>query len=186
MSTTLRTLILALLLLVPAAPAAAQVGPRGPVDREQLEERVRARMAQMIQERLALSEEEGARMRQILQETHERRRELRMEERALRRRLGAWADQGEGADAAEARAILERMADLRVAEVDLFRAEQDRLLEFLTPRQVLTFHVLRQRMGERIQELRGGRGGPGGPGGGRGPGGPEGGFGDGFGGGPFG
>jgi hypothetical protein len=65
---------------------------------------------------------------------------------------------------------MERMAELRLQEAELFRAEQEALLEVLTPTQVLGLQALRQELGQRIRALRGGPGGdergrrPGGPG----------------------
>ncbi len=169
--TPLPFLIPLLVLLAAAAPGAGlHAQERGP-DRERLEQRVRARMGEVIRQRLGLDEAQGRRLGEIMESLHEERRQLRDADRTLRREVAAWSG---GADPSpeEARAALDRMIELREAEARLFRVEQERLLEILTPQQVVTFHALRQRMGERLQELRG-RGPRGGPPGAGGPPGPR-------------
>lgn len=160
-----RTGVLTLvLLLVGAAVGEAQGPPRGQMDRERLEQVIRIRMAELIQDRLQLTEEEGAELGRVMEELHGERRALRQRERALRGRASAWGD-GDRTDREEARALLDEMLQLRADEVRLFRAEQERLLELLTPEQLLTFYALRDRMADRLRELRGGRRGPPGSGG---------------------
>lgn len=169
MRTVRRALSVAVLALAVLAPVVAGQGPPRDRsgDREQLEQRVRARMAQVIRERLGLTAEEGARLDAIMESFHEQRRALRREEWALRQSVSALGEGGSMGEA-DAREVLERMVELREEEVRLFRDEQEALLEVLTAEQLLTFQALRDRIGDRIRELRRGRGG------GRGPGGPAG------------
>lgn len=156
-----------LVALATLAPAlGAQVPGRGQGDRERLEQRVRARMARMFQERLQLTDEQGRRLGEVMEELREERRALRAEEVVLRRQVDGWLEGRDGTEEA-ARDLLDRMVELREAEAALFREEQERLSGILSPRQLLTFHALRGRMSARIRELRG----PGGPPGGPGPGG---------------
>jgi len=62
----------------------------------------------------------------------------------------------EGADdQTEATELLQRMSELRLEETELFRAEQEALLEILTPVQVLRLLQMREQLGQRIQRLRG-------------------------------
>jgi hypothetical protein len=51
------------------------------------------------------------------------------------------------------------MWELRREEAELFREEQEALLDVLTPIQVLRLQELRQDLGQRIRALGGGRGG---------------------------
>lgn len=162
-----------------AAPLEGQErrGRRGaPQDREQIQERIRAEMARMIQERLGLTDDESARLGEVMDRFQEQRRELWRSEQATRRRVEALMLEG-GDDPAEARDLLGRLVELRAEESRLFASEQEALLEVLTPTQVLRLHAVREQMGRRIRELRGRRGGgpPDGPAlrgfgfGGRGP-----------------
>ena len=158
-----RGLLIALLAAVVAWPAhvAAQQGPqsrRGQVDRERLEQRIRAQMGRMMRERLGLDEEQATRLAAVVQEFDERRRALFVEEQATRRRVEALLDQSTD-DQAQALELLERVSELRLQEAQLFREEQAALLGVLTPTQLLELQDLRQELGQRIRALRGGRGG---------------------------
>lgn len=158
----LRMPVLFVLLLVAAAPLSAQRGQgRGaPQDRTELERRVRARFGEMIRQRLDLDDEQARRLEDVVAGFHEDRSRLMREEQALRRQVQEVLLQG-GEDPAEARRLLDRMHELRLEEARLWRAEEERLLQVLTPTQVLRFQALREEMGRRIQRLRGG--GPPGP-----------------------
>jgi Spy/CpxP family protein refolding chaperone len=76
------------------------------------------------------------------------------QERALRLRVEALMLEG-ASDQAEAAELLQRMSDLGFEEAELGRAEQEALLEILTPLQVLRLHQMREELGQRIRRLRG-------------------------------
>jgi len=150
----------------------AQDGRRGPPqNREELEQRIRAQMGRMMRERLGLDAETASALADVVQGFDGRRRELFQQEQATRRRVEALLLDG-GDDQSEARALMDRMSELRLQEAELFAAEQEALLDVLTPVQVLQLQQLREDLGQRIRALRGGRGGNGPPGreGQRGPG----------------
>lgn len=145
--------------LVPASTSAQQGAPgRGDVDRTQLEERIRLQLARVTRERLGLDEAEAARLSEVVRSFDGRRRELLAEEQATRRRVEALLAAG-STDQSDARELLTRMSELRRQEADLFREEQDALLQVLTPVQLLTLQELRQDFGRRIRALDDGRGG---------------------------
>jgi Spy/CpxP family protein refolding chaperone len=127
-------------------------------DREQLEQRIRAQMGRIMRERLGLDEEQSTRLAAVVQDFDGRRRELFTREQATRRRVEALLLEGDD-DQTEARELMTRMADLRLQEAQLFAAEQQALLQVLTPAQVLRLQELRQDLGQRIRALGGGRGG---------------------------
>ena len=162
--------LLAASLAVGAASAQQRgMGP-GPENRQQLERRVRARFAEMMQQRLGLSAEQSKRLNDTVESFMERRQRLVADEQALRRRMQAIALEQEPTDA-EARTLLARMQELRDQEARLFQDEQQALMQVLTPVQLVRFHAMREQLGQRIQQLRGGGGQgpmPGGPPGGRG------------------
>lgn len=141
-------------------------GNRNP-QRIELERRLRERYANMVKERLGLSEEQSQQLEQAVESFTEPRERLMSDEQALRRRIEAILIEQDPSDD-EARSLLTRMQELRVEETRVFQAEQDALLQFLTPVQVVRFHALRERLGQRIQQLRGGPTGPGRPPGGDG------------------
>lgn len=148
-----RVVVMAAMVL--PASLAAQAGPPGRPggqEREQIERRIRAQMGRMMQERLGLDEAQAASLSDVVQSYDTRRRELFTQEQATRRRVQTVLLEG-GADQAEARTLLERMADLQRQEAELFIDEQEAFLDILTPRQVLQLHELRQDLGRRIRAL---------------------------------
>lgn len=163
-TTTGRLLLLLALTAAGGAPLSAQrmQGRAGQQDRAELERRVRARFGEMVKQRLGLTDEQAERLGQTVESFQQDRMRLFREEQAVRKRVEALMLEG-GDDAAEARELLDRLQALHEEETRLSAGEQAKLLEILTPMQVLRFQALREEMGQRIRRLRGG--GPGGPGG---------------------
>lgn len=164
-----RWIPMALLAALVVAPTSVDAQRRrgDPPDRAQIEQRIRAQMGRMMQQRLGLDEEGAARLSEVVQAFEAQRRELARREQATRRRVEA-LDQDGGRDE-EALELIRLQAELRMEEARLFVSEQDALLEVLTPNQVLELQDLRQDLGRRIRALRGG-GRSGSPDGSRGPG----------------
>ena len=155
-------LTVALMGLAAAAPAEAQRRPGsgrgGMPDREQLEQRIRARMGEMMRQRLDLTPEQGERLSEVVKEFDAQRRELGKQAQATRKRVEALILEG-GQDDEEGLELLRRLSDLKLREAELFGAEQKALLQVLSPVQVLQFQALREQLGQRIRRLRGNRGG---------------------------
>ena len=153
------TVIVALLgVLLTIAPVEAQRpgGGRGSgssPDRERLEQRVRAQMGRMMQQRLGLDETQAGDLSLVVQGFQTQREELVRSEQAARRRVEALMLDGNG-DQEEARELIERIAELRVQDAELFEQEQEALLEVLSPTQVLELQALREDLGRRIRVLR--------------------------------
>jgi Spy/CpxP family protein refolding chaperone len=150
-----------LALAVGTSPLAAQRSPgAGRQDRAQLEQRVRARFAETMQRRLGLTDEQSSSLARIVAGLQADRMALGRDEQALRHRMEAILADDQAADE-EAREVLQRMTELRLRESRLFQTEQEKLLEVLSPVQVVRFHAMREQLAARIQELRGGPPGPG-------------------------
>ncbi|MGD8320247.1 MAG: Spy/CpxP family protein refolding chaperone [Gemmatimonadota bacterium] len=174
-SPVLRASVLAMALSAAAAvPGLAQQRPpERRMDRMELERRVRARFGQMVKERLGLTDEQAARLAETVESFRQDRQSLFREEQALQKRVEAALLEGGPSDD-EARTLLDQMQKLQFDEAKLFQSEQEALLQVLTPSQLVRFHALREQMGRRIQQLRGGPGMSGRRGPGGGPGGPPG------------
>ena len=138
-------------------------GPPPPSERAGLEQRVRVRMDQRIRERLDLSEDEWRAIADQASDFDEKRGELMRNELALKRRVEAIArvegreNDEEAAADEEAGEILDQLIILREQELELFQEEQKRLLEILSPSQLVRFQAMRQQLGEQIRRLLGGR-----------------------------
>jgi hypothetical protein len=157
----IRWIPLAFLLVSLAAPSAADAQRRrgdGP-SREQVEQRIRAQMGRMMQQRLGLDEEQASRLSEVVQTFVGQRLELAQREQATRQRVGELPELA-AVEQEEALELLQLQAQLHLEEAQLFRAEQNALLEFLSPGQVMELQELRQDLGRRIRALSGdGRGG---------------------------
>lgn len=152
------TALVCALALAGAVPLEAQrIPPGGNPDRTALERRVQARFAELIQQRLELSDADAARLSQTMESFGAQRRQLHMEERVVRTRLEAFLQDPAATDE-EALGLLQNMEGMRERETQLLRAEQEALLRVLTPLQLVRLHGMRAQLGERIQQLRGGQG----------------------------
>jgi hypothetical protein len=162
-------------LLLPAlAPdaASAQVRPRPPAERQEMERRVQQRFQARVAQELGLDAEQVGELGAVATSFQAERRALVQREMRLRQRL---TSTGPLLSDEAARSVLEEMAAVQEREAELLRREQARLLEFLSPSQTVRFYTLRGELADQIRRLQGAgpRGGPGGgPGGGAGVGGP--------------
>jgi hypothetical protein len=151
-----------LLAFLPAGSAGQQRGP----GRLELERQVWARFGETVRQRLALAPESWRELEGILRTFREDREALTLREAQLRRRVvsqGVLAGRGQAPPLsdAEAREILAAMAEIRREESGLALAEQERLLEVLTPSQLVVLYALRDALNERARRLRQGGPGPG-------------------------
>ena len=150
-------LVLALALSGAVPLEAQRMPPGGNPNRTELERRVQARFGEMIKQRLGLSEADAARLSQTMDSFAAQRRQLHMEEQAVRSRLEVLLQEPAATDQ-EAIVLLQSMEDMRERETRLLHAEQEALLRVLTPLQLVRLHGMRAQLGERIQQLRGGQG----------------------------
>lgn len=150
-------LVLALALAGVVPLEAQRMPPAGNPNRTELERRVQARFGEMIKQRLGLSDADAARLSQTMESFADQRRQLHMEEQAVRSRLEALLQEPAATDQ-EALVLLQSMEEMRERETRLLRTEQEALLRVLTPLQLVRFHGMRTQLGERIQQLRGGQG----------------------------
>ena len=143
---------LTVLALIPNG-AGAQVRPgRLPADRGALEDRVRARFAEIVRTELGLTAEQLQKVDEVVAPFQVQRRMLVRREAALRRRMRT--ANAAGRSDQEARQILLEMTSVREEETRLFRSEMEGLQETLTPVQTLRFYELRADLMERVQRLR--------------------------------
>ncbi len=155
---------LAVALLAWADGLGAQIR-RGPPSREQMERRVQQRFQERVAQELGLDQEQRRTLAGVAGEFQAERRDLVRRELQLRRRL---ATTGTLLSDEQARAALAEMLEVQEAEASLLRREQARLLEFMSPGQVVRFFSLRGELAEQIRRLQGGGPGLGGGAGARG------------------
>ena len=162
---TRRVLIVLLLALALAQPAAAQRSRGGgssqQPSRAEMERRLRENYEQQVRERLGLGEEQSRELNAAVMPFQEERLALQRRESALKRRLEGQGGGGQGRRGGalladdQARDVLREMMDLQNDETDLFNREQQRLLQLLTPSQLVSYYLLREQFAETLRRARG-------------------------------
>lgn len=175
-----RSLVLAGALLAGvAAPVlrAQETPPPPPADRDLLEQRVRQRMAQVIQRQVGLTDEQMRRLGVANRKFEQQQRDLFVRERQVRLGLRDELALADTSRQAQVSRLIDQMLQIQRQRVDLLEAEQRELATFMTPQQRARYFGMQEQIRRRVEEMRdqGGRPGPGGeagaPGGARRPGG---------------
>ena len=129
--------------------------------RAEMERRLRESYERLVRERLGLTDVQARELSAAVLVFQEERVELQRRETALRRRLES---QGGGGQANrrlvsvpddQARDILREMRSIQDAETDLFNREQDRLLQLLSPQQLVNYYQIREDLGDALRRVRG-------------------------------
>jgi Spy/CpxP family protein refolding chaperone len=160
MKTTSRILFVVMMVAAAQAPVDLEAQQRGSradreMSREQMQERVQQAFEQRMARALDLSEEQQARMREALGDFREARRELMPQRRELQMETRRFMS-GDRNDDERARELIRARRELRETELRLQREEEERLLQILSPSQVLRMQMLRDEFGERIRSLEAG------------------------------
>ncbi len=143
-----------LLLAAAAGPLAAQ-GERDTHPRAmELRERIERRFAERVKEELGLTDEQAARLKAIAAEHGGHRRELRHREQDLRAALDAQIRDGATSDQDSVARLTKELLNLRVEYAESWREEMGELSSFLTPVQRARLLVMRERLLQRVHEMR--------------------------------
>ena len=155
-------------LLMGGAEGLVAQRPGGSGQRADMELRIQARFDNLVREELELSDDQTRQLQEAVEDFRSRRLEFSRSELNTRARVGRLGGAGGGQELTEEEAseILAEMLELSGAEATLFREEQEAFLRILSAPQVVSYIMMRQRLGDRILTLRrgGGRGRPGGGG----------------------
>jgi len=112
------------------------------------------RLAAVVQRRLNLTDEQGARLRQVTGKLATQRQELLRQEREARRALRAQMAAGTGADQQNVARLLDELVRVQQRRVELVATEQRELATFLTPLQRAEFLAMQERAFRAAQQLR--------------------------------
>jgi hypothetical protein len=156
-----RALVVLVTLLAVAQPGAAQRSRGGSSQqpsRAEMERRIRENYEQQVRERLGLNEEQARELNEAVMTFQEERLALQRREAALKRRLEGQGGGGRRGPVVladtQAREVLQEMLALENDETDLFNREQERLLELLTPSQLVSYYLLREQFAETLRRAR--------------------------------
>jgi hypothetical protein len=150
--------------------AVAQEGPpvRDSARIAALRRAVEERFAQRVRMELGLSDQQMEQLREHQGTFMRQRRELLVGQQSLRHALEQQMRPGVAADADSVRRLNEALRDNRGRIFALEQEEDAKLSEFLNPVQVAQYRQLRERLAQRVNELRR-RAGPGPAGAGQAP-----------------
>ena len=150
-------LIGSLLIATVAAPLGAQSAPDTTHRSTDLRERIEKRFAERVKTELRLTDAQAARLKAVATEHGSHRRDLRHRERDLRAALEAQIGDSTAADQDSVARVTKELLDLRVEYAESWRREMGELSSFLTPVQRARLLVLRERLLQKVHEMRGDR-----------------------------
>lgn len=148
-------LLVALLGRAPALAAQDTLGD--PVRSERLRQLIEERFGERLKEELGLTADQTTRLRLSLGGLAVRRRGMELEERGLRQALAAQLRPGIAANADSVARLVDALTNQRVAYAQTFKDEMRELSAILTPVQRGQYLLLRDRLMQRVAELRQGR-----------------------------
>ena len=122
--------------------------------RAELERRFRERTAQIVRNRLQLTEDQMAKLQASNQQFDQQRMALFAEERQARQALRAELMAGNGANQDKVGNLLDQLMRLQRRRLDLVDSEQRDLGKFMTPVQRAKYFGLQNELRKRMQELR--------------------------------
>jgi hypothetical protein len=150
----MRGLGICLLLLAAAAgPLAAQVGHDSGPGSGRLRELIEKRFAERVKTELDLTDEQAVKLKAVAMEHAGRRRELRQRERDLRMALDAQLRAGREVSQDSVARLTRDLLDLRIRYAQSWREEMGKL-SFLSPVQRARLLVMRERLLQRVHEMR--------------------------------
>jgi Spy/CpxP family protein refolding chaperone len=145
-----------LLLSVPLRPALAQQADstHGPMA-DSLRRRIEQRFTARVQQELGLTNEQTAKLRSSSESFGAKRRDLRIQERALRDALDAQLRPGVAAKPDSVTKLTDALIDLRISAAQASRDEMKDLSKFLNPVQRARLLLMRERFWHRVKEAHG-------------------------------
>lgn len=131
-----------------------QANPNRDPRRAALEQQFRERGEQLVRERLNLSPEQMARLRDVNGRMDQQRKTLLQQERAARIALRAEVTRGKGADQQRVTQLMSQANSLQQQRFQLQQEEQRQLSAFLTPVQQAQYIALQAQLRQKMREMR--------------------------------
>ena len=126
-----------------------------PAGRRALEQRVRQRMAAVVQQRLGLTADQMRRLGDVNRDMEGQRRLLQEQERDVRVGLRAEVLRGDSASQDRVSRFVDQLIDVQRRRIDLLAREQRALASFMTPVQRAKYLALQDQLRRRMEEMRG-------------------------------
>ncbi len=127
--------------------------PQGP-GVERLRQQIEDRFSERLSEELGLTDDQSVKVRGILASWAVKRRNLEREERQERTQLTTTMRPGVAANDQEVTRLVDAILTTRAAMAQTFRGEMTELGSVLSPVQRAQYLLLRDRLLQRVQEVR--------------------------------
>ena len=136
-------------------PDAPQQGTESPTpQRQELEARLRERIAQVVRNQLQLTDDQFRQLVAVNARYAQQRRELVRQEQYLRLSLRAELARGDQADQGKVSGYIDQLSRVQQQRLEIFRREQGDLSRFLTPVQRAKYVALQEQLRRRITQMR--------------------------------
>jgi hypothetical protein len=146
--------VLALVLAPPLAAQQDSTTTPDSAERDRLQQEIERRFGSVVQQRLGLSDDQAGKLRATEERFRPRRRAIVRQQLLLRNGL---QDQMRPGRAADPDSVRRMMDAIQTNRGDLLRLEQEQDREmagYLTPVQRAQYQMLRERLIQRLQEVR--------------------------------
>jgi len=121
---------------------------------QQLRDQIRARWQQVVRRQLELKPDEAAKLQETEDRFASQRRAIAQRQRGVQEALRGQLQPGVAANADSVRRLMDARDQNRTALSQLERDEDKEMAGYLTPVQRARYQFLRQRLQERIVEMR--------------------------------
>jgi hypothetical protein len=148
-------LILSLVAVATQAGAQQPAPDSTPARRQVLEQRVRQRMAAVVQQRLGLNADQMRRLAEVNRDMEAQRRVLHQQERDVRIGLRAEVMRGDSANQERVARFVDQLIDVQRRRIELVSREQRTLAGFMTPVQRAKYLAMQDQLRRRVEEMRG-------------------------------
>jgi hypothetical protein len=155
LSAMLSLLILSLFALPAQVGAQQPIQDSAPARREVLEQRVRQRMAAVVQQRLGLNADQMRRLGEVNRDIEAQRRLLHQQEREVRLGLRAEVMRGDSANQERVARFVDQLIEVQRRRIELVSREQRALAGFMTPVQRAKYLAMQDQLRRRVEEMRG-------------------------------
>jgi protein CpxP len=143
----------AVILALSSSPAIGQeLRPPGAGGRPELEQRFRQRMAQVVKNRVGLTDEQMRQLGPVSRKYEDERRKLHQEERLARMTLRRNLLTPDSADQPETARLIDQLMAIQRRRLDLLAAEQRELAAFMSPVQRAKYLVLQDQLRRQLEE----------------------------------
>jgi hypothetical protein len=147
--------MLSVLALSTHAEAQRAVPDSAPARRQALEQRLRQRMAAVVQQRLGLSADQMRRLGEVNRDMEAQRRVLHEQERDVRIGLRAEVTRGDSANQDRVARFVDQLIEVQRRRIELLSREQRALASFMTPVQRAQYLAMQDQLRRRMEEMRG-------------------------------